>query len=303
MARRRQRARPADRPARWSTSTSWSSGPAKVARSLARRAGGVPFPLSERHGAWRVVRDGGAVDITASRGAVADDLGRRDFTINAMAVPLAGGELLDPHGGRPDLEARRVRTVSERVFADDPLRLLRLARLAHELGFTVDPEAERLARRDAHLATGRAVSACYRDPAAARARAPGLGHPPARPPGRARRGAARGGRDAGRRAEPVPPPGRVRAHAAGARRGGGHRRAPGPLPARGGAPVAAALPPGWATGSTATPVCALRRSSTTSRSRRPASSPRTAGSASWGTTGWVPRPPSRCSRAGGPRRR
>jgi poly(A) polymerase len=127
--------------------------PAEAARALARREGGIPFPLSERHGAWRVVRDGGAVDITASRGAVADDLGRRDFTINAMAVPLAGGELLDPHGGRPDLEARRLRTVSERVFADDPLRLLRLARLAHELGFTVDPEAERLARRDAHLAT------------------------------------------------------------------------------------------------------------------------------------------------------
>jgi tRNA nucleotidyltransferase/poly(A) polymerase len=126
--------------------------PAEAARSLARREGGASFPLSERHGAWRVVRDGSTVDITASRGAVADDLGRRDFTINAMAVPLAGGELLDPHGGRADLEAGRVRAVSEQVFADDPLRLLRLARLAHELGFTVDPESERLARRDAHLA-------------------------------------------------------------------------------------------------------------------------------------------------------
>jgi poly(A) polymerase len=126
--------------------------PGHAARALARSAGGAPFPLSERHGAWRVVRDGSTVDITASRGAVADDLGRRDFTINAMAVPLAGGDLLDPHGGRADLEAGRLRAVSEQVFADDPLRLLRLARLAHELGFTVDPDAERLARRDAHLA-------------------------------------------------------------------------------------------------------------------------------------------------------
>src|SRR5205085_2149153 len=76
----------------------------------------------------------------------------RDFTINAMALPLCGGELLDPHGGRADLDARLVRAVSERVFADDPLRLLRLARLAHELGFSVDLVSERLARRDAHLA-------------------------------------------------------------------------------------------------------------------------------------------------------
>jgi len=126
--------------------------PAAAARGLARAAGGAPFPLSDRHGAWRVVRDGHTVDISRSHGPVADDLGRRDFTINAMAVPLAGGEVLDPHGGRADLEAGRLRAVSEQVFADDPLRLLRLARLAHELGFTVDPEAERLARRDAHLA-------------------------------------------------------------------------------------------------------------------------------------------------------
>jgi tRNA nucleotidyltransferase/poly(A) polymerase len=126
--------------------------PAAAARSLARSHGGAPFPLSERHGAWRVVRDGHTVDITASRGAVADDLGRRDFTINAMAVPLAGGDLLDPFGGRADLEAGRLRAVSEQVFSDDPLRLLRLVRLAHELGFSVDPDSERLARRDAHLA-------------------------------------------------------------------------------------------------------------------------------------------------------
>jgi tRNA nucleotidyltransferase/poly(A) polymerase len=126
--------------------------PAAAARTLARAHGGGPFPLSARHGAWRVVRDGHTVDITRSRGAVTEDLGRRDFTINAMAVPLAGGDLLDPHGGRADLRAERVRVVSDEVFADDPLRLLRLARVAHELGFSVDPDSERLARRDAHLA-------------------------------------------------------------------------------------------------------------------------------------------------------
>ena len=126
--------------------------PAAAARSLARSHGGAPS--RSRSG---TARGGSCATATRSTsppatGPVTDDLGRRDFTINAMAVPLAGGDLLDPHGGRADLEARRLRAVSEQVFSDDPLRLLRLVRLAHELGFTVDPESERLARRDAHLA-------------------------------------------------------------------------------------------------------------------------------------------------------
>ena len=65
---------------------------------------------------------------------LAADLAARDFTINAMAEPLAGGEPLDPHGGRADLEARRLRMVSAAALADDPLRTLRAARLAVELG-------------------------------------------------------------------------------------------------------------------------------------------------------------------------
>jgi len=63
-----------------------------------------------------------------------------------MAEPVHGGELVDPHGGRSDLAARRLRMVSAGAFAADPLRTLRLARLAVELGFAVDPATARVAR-------------------------------------------------------------------------------------------------------------------------------------------------------------
>ena len=130
--------------------------PATVARRLARETGGSPFALSEAHGAWRVVLDGRTLDITAQRGGdILADLGERDFTVNAMAIPVDGdgdASVVDPFGGLGDLAEGRLRLVSDRVFTDDPLRLLRLARIAHELGFEVDSDAERLARRDAHLA-------------------------------------------------------------------------------------------------------------------------------------------------------
>jgi poly(A) polymerase len=127
--------------------------PAAAAREIARRSGGAPFPLSERHGAWRVMREGETVDVARARGTVVEDLGLRDFTVNAMALPLGGGQLLDPHGGRADLDAGLVRKVSDAVFDDDPLRLLRLARIAHELDFTIDEPTEQLARRRARLAS------------------------------------------------------------------------------------------------------------------------------------------------------
>ena len=117
--------------------------PRQVAREVARAAGGTAFELSGAFGAWRVVGSGQAwhVDLVALRdGDIAADLAARDFTINAMAEPLAGGELLDPHGGRADLEARRVRMVSETALADDPLRTLRAVRLVTELGLTLDAD-------------------------------------------------------------------------------------------------------------------------------------------------------------------
>jgi len=69
-----------------------------------------------------------------------DDLRRRDFTINAMAVSVPGHVFTDPYGGRADLATRMIRTpdAPARSFSDDPLRMLRAARFAAKLQFTVD---------------------------------------------------------------------------------------------------------------------------------------------------------------------
>jgi hypothetical protein len=126
--------------------------PQRAARAYAKRSGGAPFPLSERHGAWRVALDEGrTVDFTPLRDGIEDDLATRDFTINAIAEPLRGGEPADPFGGRADLASRVLRAVSPSIFEDDPLRLLRAVRLEDELGFRLDPETEKLAREHAGL--------------------------------------------------------------------------------------------------------------------------------------------------------
>lgn len=126
--------------------------PKQAARAYAQRAGGAPFPLSERHGAWRVALDDGrTVDFTPLRNGIEDDLATRDFTINAIAVPLAGGEPADPFGGRADLERRVLRVVSRSVFDDDPLRLLRAVRLEDELRLRLDDESAQLVKERAAL--------------------------------------------------------------------------------------------------------------------------------------------------------
>jgi tRNA nucleotidyltransferase/poly(A) polymerase len=126
--------------------------PRQAARAFAKRSGGAPFALSEQHGAWRVaLEDGRTVDFTPLPSSIAEDLAKRDFTINAIARPLAGGEAVDPFGGREDLKAGRLRAVGESVFQDDPLRLLRAVRLEDELGLRLDPDTEALVREHATL--------------------------------------------------------------------------------------------------------------------------------------------------------
>jgi hypothetical protein len=128
--------------------------PKRAARRFAKGAGGAPFPLSERHGAWRVaLEDGRTVDFTPLPGSIDDDLGTRDFTINAIAERVGSDEFVDPYNGLGDLAARRIRVVKDSVFEVDPLRLLRAVRLEDELPFEfrLVPETEELVRRNAHL--------------------------------------------------------------------------------------------------------------------------------------------------------
>ncbi len=87
---------------------------------------------------------------------VEQDMARRDFTVNAMARRLADDSLLDPFGGLGDLEARRLRTVTDHSFVEDPLRILRGLRLVSQLGFTLADET--VAQMHTHAAGLRHVS-------------------------------------------------------------------------------------------------------------------------------------------------
>ena len=81
-------------------------------------------------------------------GTIEDDLARRDFTVNAMAASLGSdfGRLVDPHGGRADLENETIRVLHEQSFVDDPTRIFRAVRYESRLGFRMDEETARLAR-------------------------------------------------------------------------------------------------------------------------------------------------------------
>ncbi len=97
----------------------------------------------------RIILPDWTVDIASITGKIEDDLKRRDFTINAMAVDLQqltaenqNARLIDPFGGRLDLDRGLIRMVTGAAFRDDPVRLLRAVRLAAELDFTIDRQAE-----------------------------------------------------------------------------------------------------------------------------------------------------------------
>ena len=128
--------------------------PRAFARRYAKRAGGAPFPLSERHGAWRVaLEDRRTVDFTPLPRTIEEDLGTRDFTINAIARRVGTDDFVDPFRGRRDLERTTLRAVGPTVFADDPLRLLRAVRLEDELGFQLDDDTEQLVRANVGIVT------------------------------------------------------------------------------------------------------------------------------------------------------
>ncbi len=128
--------------------------PAQAARAVAQAGGRAAcFALSEEFGSWRVVaRDRSwQVDVEPLRGgSIEADLALRDFTVNAIARELGGGEPIDPLGGIEDVRARRLRVAGPGAFADDPLRVLRLVRVAVELEMEPDDQTLAAASAQAH---------------------------------------------------------------------------------------------------------------------------------------------------------
>ena len=131
--------------------------------ALADRLGAVTAE-HERFGTVKVDVDGHEVDLASLRtetypepGAlpvvsraqgVEEDLARRDFTINAMAIPLQDEpRLIDPYGGESDLDQGLLRVLHDRSFADDPTRAIRAARYASRFGFALEPKTEELLRQ------------------------------------------------------------------------------------------------------------------------------------------------------------
>jgi tRNA nucleotidyltransferase/poly(A) polymerase len=129
--------------------------PEPVARAIASGLGGYSFELSaefptwragDRHGEWQV-------DVASLRGeSIEEDLLLRDFTVGAMAVSLEDGSTLDPTGGVRDLAEGLLRVAGPAAFADDPLRLMRAARLAAQFGWQIEPETLELGRASADRA-------------------------------------------------------------------------------------------------------------------------------------------------------
>lgn len=130
--------------------------PLALGPELADALDGRYFPLAEERRMTRVLLAEPKVyiDLLPLRGDVESDLRGRDFTIDAMAAPLAraaagAAALIDPTGGRDDLRRRLVRVIGVEAFQADPLRPLRGARLAVELDFEVDPDTVELIRQHA----------------------------------------------------------------------------------------------------------------------------------------------------------
>jgi putative nucleotidyltransferase with HDIG domain len=129
------------------------AGALALAARCASRTGGTAVVLDAERGAARVVLDGVTLDIADFRAPTLEgDLAARDFTVNALAVPLAPlvargrAPIADPTGGLVDLRARRLRPAGAGVLAEDPLRALRAVRLEAALGLRLDAVGARAVR-------------------------------------------------------------------------------------------------------------------------------------------------------------
>jgi putative nucleotidyltransferase with HDIG domain len=136
--------------------TAVAAGALELARNVAARLDGHLVILDDERGTARVLAFGHRLDVANFRApTLAADLAGRDFTVNALGVPLdellgAGrAPIVDPTGGLADLRARRLRLASREALDDDPLRALRGVRLEASLGFSLDAGARRAIRKGA----------------------------------------------------------------------------------------------------------------------------------------------------------
>jgi poly(A) polymerase len=152
-----------------------SDDAAEVAKQVAAALHSPWFSLSERYPTYRVLGSDGHVDVAAVHGgSILADLAQRDFTMNAMAVPVAelaaagrandtsaglpvGVTVLDPYGGAGDLHKGCLVAVSDDIFTDDPLRLMRAARFCHTLGLRLDDHLGRLVKEQSRRLSGAAA--------------------------------------------------------------------------------------------------------------------------------------------------
>ena len=131
-----------------------------IANEVAGAIDGKYVLLDETNKIARVIIAGESVwhlDFSSFPNDIRDDLTRRDFTVDAMAVELQGlisgsPQLIDPFSGKSHLKKRLIQAVSQQIFIEDAARLLRAVRLAAELGFKIAPETKKLIVKDCQLA-------------------------------------------------------------------------------------------------------------------------------------------------------
>ncbi|MEO0147270.1 MAG: HDIG domain-containing metalloprotein [candidate division WOR-3 bacterium] len=112
--------------------------PEETGKSIAMDLKGVLIPLDEGLGIFRVVLEDEQIDLTPITGTIYDDLYKRDFTINSIAISLDSWEIIDVFGGLKDLQSGIIRITLPENLEEDPLRMLRAFRFSAELGFEIE---------------------------------------------------------------------------------------------------------------------------------------------------------------------
>ena len=126
----------------------------RVAGDAAAALGWRAYPLDVARGIFRLTTTNGGpnVDLSPVRGSIDNDLAQRDFTVDAMALPIAdNAAIIDPYNGAMDLDRKVIRALSPDAFVDDPGRLLRAIRLAAQLGFDIEPSTRAWMKSNAGL--------------------------------------------------------------------------------------------------------------------------------------------------------